>query len=64
MDDKLQQAQDMLRALENQRNSAQNECVQLAAQLMAAQRKIAELEKEPEAAPMRANGHAEARPSA
>ncbi len=43
-DDK-QIAQDMLRALENQRNAAQNECVQIAAQLMAAQRRIAELEK-------------------
>ncbi len=42
-DDK-QVAQDMLRALENQRNAAQNECVQLAAQLVAAQRKVAELE--------------------
>ena len=67
-DDKLQQAQDMLRALENQRNAAQNECVQLAAQLLAAQRRIAELEKaQQEQTPTRAtNGHdmEEARPAA
>ena len=40
----LQAAQDMLSAVCNQRNASQNECVQLAAQVQAAQRKIAELE--------------------
>ena len=40
----LQAAQDMLQAVCNQRNASQNECVQLAAQVQAAQRKIAELE--------------------
>lgn len=40
----LQNAQDMLTAVVNQRNASQNECVQLAAQVQAAQRKIAELE--------------------
>jgi hypothetical protein len=38
-----QQANYMLRALENQRNAAQNECVQLAAQIMALQREVAAL---------------------
>ena len=50
----LQAAQDMLQAVCNQRNASQNECVQLAAQLQAAQRKIAELEakiKELDSAP-------------
>lgn len=41
----IQTAQDMLAAMQNQRNAAQNECVQLAAQLTAANRKIAELEE-------------------
>lgn len=41
----LQNAQDMLRAVENQRNSANNECVQLAAQIMSLQRKVEELQK-------------------
>jgi hypothetical protein len=58
-----QQLLDMLQAATNQRNAAQNECIQLAAQLAAAQRRIAELEKaqEPEL-PLAAmkNGHAEA----
>ena len=40
----LQAAQDMLTAVCNQRNAALNECVQLAAQVQAAQRKISELE--------------------
>ncbi len=38
-------AQDKLQALMNQRNAALNECVELASQVMATQRKIAELEK-------------------
>ena len=42
--EELQGAQDMLSAVVNQRNASQNECVQLAAQVQAAQRKIAELE--------------------
>lgn len=50
-EDQLQIAQDMLLAVMNQRNAAQNECVQLAAQLIALQRKITALESpaEPEA---------------
>lgn len=36
----LQAAQDMLTAVSNQRNAAQNECVQMAAQIMALQRKV------------------------
>ena len=44
MNPELQNAQDMLTAVLNQRNASQNECVQLAAQVQAAQRKIAELE--------------------
>ena len=40
----LQNAQDMLTAILNQRNASQNECVQLAAQILAKDRKIAELE--------------------
>ena len=50
----LQNAQDMLTAILNQRNASQNECVQLAAQILAKDRKIAELEakiKELETAP-------------
>lgn len=71
----IQVAQDMIKGLENQRNAHANECVQLAAQSMALQRKVTELEakvtqlegaeadKEAEAdprIPARANGHAEA----
>lgn len=41
----IQAAQDMLAAMQNQRNAAQNECVQLAAQLTAANREIAELKE-------------------
>jgi peptidoglycan hydrolase CwlO-like protein len=64
---KLQQANDMLQAVERQRNHAMNECVTLAAQIAAMQRRIAELEREPEVMPPRVtNGHAhphdEARP--
>ena len=44
MNPELQNAQDMLTAILNQRNAAQNECVQLAAQILAKDRKIAELE--------------------
>jgi cell division protein FtsB len=35
---------DLLAALSNQRNNALNECAQLAAQLAASQRRVAELE--------------------
>lgn len=64
----LQSAQDMLIAVSNQRNAAQNECVQMAAQIMALQRRVEELQKaapvigdvEPVLAPPKANGHAEA----
>jgi predicted nucleic acid-binding Zn-ribbon protein len=41
--------QDMIRALENQRNAAQNECVQLAVQVHAFNRKLTELEAKPAA---------------
>lgn len=40
----LQRAQDMIEGIRNQREAAQNECVQLAAQLKAALRKVQELE--------------------
>ena len=44
MNHEIQNAQDMLTAVLNQRNASQNECVQLAAQVQARDRKIAELE--------------------
>ena len=59
----LQQAQDMLQMLSNQRNSANNECVQLGAALTAANRELEALKKaqaEPELQAPKANGHAEA----
>lgn len=40
----LARANDMIRLLENQRNNAHNESVQLGAQLLAAQRRIKDLE--------------------
>lgn len=40
----LQAAQDMLNGVVNQRNAASNECAQLHAQVLALQRKVAELE--------------------
>lgn len=65
---KLDRANNMLQMLQNQRNAAQNECVTLGAELIAAQRRIQELEgkskddDEPEL-PL-SNGHysVEARP--
>jgi len=61
----IQKLNDMMQMLSNQRNSAQNECVQLGAEIIALQREIAELKKAKEetAVPARAtNGHdAEAR---
>lgn len=64
----LQTTQDMLTCAINQRTAAQNECVQLGAQIMALQRKVEELQKaapvlgevEPALTPPKANGHAEA----
>jgi peptidoglycan hydrolase CwlO-like protein len=56
----IQKLNDMLQMLSNQRNSAQNECVQLGAEIISLQREIAELKKAKEetAAPTRAtNGH-------
>jgi peptidoglycan hydrolase CwlO-like protein len=57
----VQKLRDMLQMLSNQRNSAQNECVQLGAEIIALQREIAELKKAKEetaAVPVRAtNGH-------
>lgn len=44
MKERMQVAQDMLRGFKNQRDSHANECVQLAAQIAALQRKNAELE--------------------
>ncbi len=44
MKEQIQAAQDMIGGLENQRNAHANECVQLAAQIKALQRKNAELE--------------------
>jgi peptidoglycan hydrolase CwlO-like protein len=58
----IQKLNDMLQMLSNQRNSAQNECVQLGAEIISLQREIAELKKAKEgteaAIPARAtNGH-------
>jgi peptidoglycan hydrolase CwlO-like protein len=57
----IQKLNDMLQMLSNQRNSAQNECVQLGAEIVSLQREIAELKKakeETEAVPASApNGH-------
>jgi peptidoglycan hydrolase CwlO-like protein len=56
----IQKLNDMLQMLSNQRNSAQNECVQLGAEIIALQREIAELKKAKEetAVPARStNGH-------
>lgn len=44
MKEQLQVAQDMIAGLENQRNAHANECVQLAAQVKALQRKVQGLE--------------------
>jgi len=67
MKEQLQAAQDMLETVAQQRDGANNQVVQLAAQLKAAQRKIAELEasaaKDADAAPEldltppKTNGH-------
>jgi peptidoglycan hydrolase CwlO-like protein len=59
----IQKLNDMLQMLSNQRNSAQNECVQLGAEIISLQREIAELKKaakeETAAIPASApNGHA------
>ncbi len=58
----LRAAQDMLVAVSNQRNAAQNECVQLAAEIMELRRQLdaAQVAKEGEILPPKANGHAEA----
>lgn len=56
---RVEALQDMLEGAVAQRNSAQNECMQLAAQVRADKRRITELEaklKELEAAPL-GNGH-------
>jgi len=57
----IQSLNDMLQVATNQRNSAQNEAVQLGAEVIALRRKIAELEKpaEAEARVPAANGHVE-----
>jgi phage shock protein A len=55
----MQAAQDLLTALTNQRNNAQNECVQLAANLAAAHRRIAELEAKLGEDKPKKNGRAE-----
>jgi peptidoglycan hydrolase CwlO-like protein len=55
----IQKLNDMLQMLSNQRNAAQNECVQLGAEIISLQREIAELKKQaadtPEAP--KGNGH-------
>jgi peptidoglycan hydrolase CwlO-like protein len=57
----VQKLRDMLQMLSNQRNSAQNECVQLGAEIISLRREIAELKKAKEetaAVPASApNGH-------
>lgn len=45
MIDDLQTANDLLEGAVNQRNAAQNECMQLAAALKAARREITELQE-------------------
>lgn len=58
----LQNANDMLQMLSNQRNAAQNECVQLGAALTAVSRELEALKKaqaEPEVQAPKANGHAD-----
>ncbi len=44
MQEKLQSAEDMLQAMAELRNNAQNQVVQMAAQVKAMQRKVADLE--------------------
>lgn len=44
MKEQIQTAQDLLEGMQNQRNAQANECVQLAAQIKALQRRNAELE--------------------
>lgn len=62
--EQLHVAQDMLEAISQQRDGANNQVVQLAAQLKAAQRKIQELEalaaKDADAAPELDLGHSKA----
>jgi peptidoglycan hydrolase CwlO-like protein len=57
----IQKLNDMLQMLSNQRNSAQNECVQLGAEIISLQREIAGMKKakeETEAVPASTpNGH-------
>lgn len=68
MKEQIQSANDMIETLVQQRDSASNQVVQLAAQNKALQRKVAEMEKaaavevptEAEVITPKANGHAEA----
>lgn len=66
MKEHIQAVQDMLEGMQNQRNAHANECVQLAAQVKALQRKLDAKEKAAEPGLPLTNGHAaevEARPS-
>jgi len=54
----IQSLNDMLQVATNQRNSVQNEAIQLGAEIIALRRRVAELEKPETTAPV-ANGHAE-----
>lgn len=65
MKEQIQSANDMIETLVQQRDSASNQVVQLAAQNKALQRKVAEMEAAAKAAdepaeitPPKANGHA------
>jgi predicted nucleic acid-binding Zn-ribbon protein len=58
LEQQIQSLNDMLQVATNQRNGAQNEAIQLGAEIIALRRKVAELEKPAEAAPL-ANGHVE-----
>jgi vacuolar-type H+-ATPase subunit D/Vma8 len=42
----IQKLNDMLQMLSNQRNAAQNECVQLGAEIISLQRRLAGMEKD------------------
>lgn len=59
--EEAQRAQDMIAAMEAQRNSALSQVIYLQAELAAAKRKIAALEAKKEDAPMLplSNGHSE-----
>jgi polyhydroxyalkanoate synthesis regulator phasin len=58
LEQQVQSLSDMLQVATNQRNAAQHEAMQLGAEIIALRRRVAELEKPAETAPL-ANGHVE-----